>query len=286
MYGEIFKKEVEDKKLKSMCDKKDDVKKDKLFESDYDWRSKTEESLFSLQFKTQSYTDTMIANDILLLEKDAQLQNLIVFFKMIQFSANNKQAEIFKLKKEVTDAFVKEIKEITQKHDNEKNAENVALGCRRDCPFCGARCMEAQPCESPDHKKDHTTMYHRPMAFKGTHERVYLTERKKRSQACEENQLAPDVFDPRTGLPRQVPGQPLLLHNEEDKEDEPEKTKKVLLRDYCTSESNLKESRWPKPEQIQSGMQKLLERLGEDMQLTTQGMNIYVKWTTGSDLDL
>ena len=46
------------------------------------------------------------------------------------------------------------------------------VGCDGECPFCGARCTEDIKCErTGDRKKNHNTMYHRPMAFKGTNEK-------------------------------------------------------------------------------------------------------------------
>ncbi len=68
--------------------------------------------------------------------------------------------------------------------------------------------------------------------------------------------------------------------------EDPTDTKKVLLKDYCTSNNNLTKSRWPIPNAAKSQAQALLERLGDDLNLTTEGMNVFLKWETGSDLDI
>ena len=60
----------------------------------------------------------------------------------------------------------------------------------------------------------------------------------------------------------------------------------MLLKDFCTSNHNLKRSRWPKPDAIRSGTSKLLERLRDDYRLSVDGMNVYFTWETGSDLDI
>ena len=123
------------------------------------------------------------------------------------------------------------------KKTNIASAEKAALGCQRDCPFCGARCEESRPCED-EGDKSHRTRFHRPMAFKGTHEMKPLVERAKINQAGE----VLDIIDPRTGQPRQMPEQPV------GEPLGPAEMKKVLLRDYCTSKANIEDSRWPIPD--------------------------------------
>lgn len=62
--------------------------------------------------------------------------------------------------------------------------------------------------------------------------------------------------------------------------------KKVLLTDFCTSSNNFEKSRWPKPKGDMTDMQKLLERMSDDYNLETTGINVYLEWDTGSDLDI
>ena len=82
MYGEIFKTEIPSK-LKHLCDKRDTVVAHKFFDDNYSWREKSDKGLFSLEFKSAGYTEAMMNNDIPLLDKPVELQNLIVFFKMV-----------------------------------------------------------------------------------------------------------------------------------------------------------------------------------------------------------
>ena len=62
---------------------------------------------------------------------------------------------------------------------------------------------------------------------------------------------------------------------------------KKLVRDYCTSNYNLCESRWPKLDASErTEIQNLLHRLDEEMNLKVSGMNVHLQWDTGSDLDI
>ena len=63
-------------------------------------------------------------------------------------------------------------------------------------------------------------------------------------------------------------------------------TKKCLIQDFCTSQFNLNESRWPKPSRDLTDTQKLLQRLTKEFNLETTGINVYLEWNTGSDLDI
>ena len=62
--------------------------------------------------------------------------------------------------------------------------------------------------------------------------------------------------------------------------------KKFLIRDFCTSPFNMNESRWPKPDLEKTDNMKLLQRLSRDYNLETKGINVYLEWETGSDLDI
>ena len=66
---------------------------------------------------------------------------------------------------------------------------------------------------------------------------------------------------------------------------EVEKGVKKLLKDFCTSDHNLKKSRWPKATSGQP-LAALLQRMHEQNNLEVKGMNLYLEWDTGSDLDI
>ena len=113
LYGEIFKNEVDNKQLKHLCAKRNEVKAHQFFENDYEWCEKSPISLFTLpEFKTTGYTEAMMTDDINLLQKPIELTNLIVFFKMLQFVPNNADAEVLKLTRQGTDKFINEIKDL------------------------------------------------------------------------------------------------------------------------------------------------------------------------------
>ena len=61
--------------------------------------------------------------------------------------------------------------------------------------------------------------------------------------------------------------------------------KKHLLQDYCTSQRNILESKWKKPNDELAETYHWLQRATE-MDLDTKGMNLHLEWTTGSDLDI
>ena len=62
--------------------------------------------------------------------------------------------------------------------------------------------------------------------------------------------------------------------------------KKRLVTDFCTSTFNLNESRWDKPKDDQTSVQKLLERMSDEHNLEVNGMSLVLEWNTGSDLDI
>jgi len=62
--------------------------------------------------------------------------------------------------------------------------------------------------------------------------------------------------------------------------------KKRLIKDFCTSAHNFKESKWDKPKSDQTSVQKLLERMSDEHNLEVDGMNLVLEWSTGSDLDI
>ena len=61
---------------------------------------------------------------------------------------------------------------------------------------------------------------------------------------------------------------------------------KHLVHDFCTSDFNLNKSKWVDPTYQQGETNTLLERMGKDYNLEVKGMNVYLKWETGSDLDI
>lgn len=61
---------------------------------------------------------------------------------------------------------------------------------------------------------------------------------------------------------------------------------KRLVKDYCTSEFNLKKSIWPHPDGELTDGTVFLNRLQSDFACFTTGLNINLTWRTGSDLDL
>ena len=60
--------------------------------------------------------------------------------------------------------------------------------------------------------------------------------------------------------------------------------RKKLLRDFCVSKSNFK-SRWPEYEKNPQEVKLLHRRLGEEG-LKVDTLNVYLCWTSGSDLDI
>ena len=64
------------------------------------------------------------------------------------------------------------------------------------------------------------------------------------------------------------------------------KGKKYLTQDYCTSEFNLTKQRWVEPGFYNNPIYKLLERMSDENNLKVHGINVYLKWETGSDLDI
>ena len=49
---------------------------------------------------------------------------------------------------------------------NFEHTEDIVIGCRAKCPFCGARCTEREDCKESNSR--HKANFHRPMAFLGT----------------------------------------------------------------------------------------------------------------------
>ena len=130
--------------------------------------------------------------------------------------------------------FAAELTAMMGRQINKEAARNAAIGCKGECFFCGARCVEMSQCSDT---QAHNTKHHRPMAFKGTHEKHLGTNK--------------------------------------------------LVNDYCLSQYNLNESRWPIEELTNPNeMHKLLQRLSNELNLETKGFNVHLEWTTGSDLDI
>lgn len=49
-----------------------------------------------------------------------------------------------------------------------------------------------------------------------------------------------------------------------EREEQSEDGKKKLLKDFCTSNYNMKHSLWPKPDSKKTELQNLLQRLADD----------------------
>ena len=62
--------------------------------------------------------------------------------------------------------------------------------------------------------------------------------------------------------------------------------KKYLVNDFCTSEHNLTKSKWVEPSSKNTPINKLLQRMSDEHHLEVLGMNVYLQWNTGSDLDI
>lgn len=222
----------------SLCDsievKRETVEGHRFFELGYSLPN-FNESLFTDKFdgsvySAQDYEDD--SNQILLLAPS--INTIDYFLKLAKFVDQNLDSKFNKHLEKKQIEFFKELDDAQKARKNYEHAENHALGCRAQCFFCGARCTANQSCE--ENKVQHKTNFHRPMAFKGSHE------------------IKSD--------------------------------KKFLLRDFCTSEFNLNRSKWPRPPSDMTQTEKLLRRLSDEHNLETEAMNLYLEWSTGSDLDI
>ena len=185
-----------------------------------------------------------------LAEENYQLSE---FFKNLTDIRSMAEQEIEKRKFEMQ----KELGGLKAEVDSYNDIEKRVLGCLGECPFCGARCEEVVKCGEGNNSK-HATRFHRPMAWKGTHEYEVVEEDKKYENG--------DVV-----IERNMPVKK-------------KKKIKMLLDDHCLSKNNLEDSRWPVKSKINQKNFDRLEKLNKSVE--TNGINMTLEWTTGDDLDI
>lgn len=94
------------------------------------------------------------------------IKDIREFVKWVQFDTDNEESLVQKIFKEENKKLQAGLEKKTKEMRNFDHAESIALGCRAQCYFSGARCIQNEVCKET---KKHKTPYHRPMAFHGTH---------------------------------------------------------------------------------------------------------------------